>query len=418
MYYERDIEDYLKETGKHFESIVVYGARQVGKSTVIEHIYEKGFSYVTLDDTDELELALDNPKLFLETHPWPLIIDEVQKAPKLLNIIKIKIDNERKRKLKENLPRELMYILTGSNRFKLQEGISESLAGRVAVVEMGSFTQMETIKKKGKLFHPDIKTLLETEKAGSIPYVSQTEIFNRIFQGGMPDIIVNKTPRETYFKSYFNTYIEKDVRSLIGASSEMTFRRFVSYLALRTAQQVNYEVFARDIGIDSTTCRRWISILETSGIIALLEPYMASVSKRIIKAPKLYFMDTGLCAYFCKWPNAEMLKECAMNGAFFETFVVSEIIKSFFNQGKEYENTLFYYRDIDQKEVDILYVEANSIYPIEIKKGIMPTKPNKNFGVLGKYGMEIKPGLVINCSEKIMPISERAYYYPVYLLGA
>lgn len=142
MYYERDIENYLKETGKHFESIVVYGARQVGKSIVTEHIYEKGFSYVTLDDTDELKLALDNPKLFLETHPWPLIIDEVQKAPKLLNIIKIKIDDERKRKLKESLPRELMYILTVSNRFKLQEGISESLAGRVAVVEMGSFTQM------------------------------------------------------------------------------------------------------------------------------------------------------------------------------------------------------------------------------------------------------------------------------------
>lgn len=418
MYYQRDIEDYIKETGKYFESIVVYGARQVGKSTVIEHIFEKDFAYVTLDDTDQLELALAKPKLFLESHPWPLIIDEVQKAPKLLNEIKIKIDEERKRKLKENLPRELMYILTGSNRFKLQEGISESLAGRVAVIEMGSFTQIETIQKKGKLFHPDIKALLETERNSTIPYASQAEIFNRIFLGGMPDIIVNKTPRETYFKSYFDTYIEKDLRNLIDASSEMTFRRFVSYLALRTAQQVNYEVFAREVGIDSATCRRWISILQTSGIIILLEPYMASISKRIIKAPKLYFMDTGLCAYLCKWPSAEMLQDCAMNGAFFETFVVSEMIKSFYNHGKEYENTLFYYRDIDQKEVDILYVEANSIYPIEIKKGISPTKPNKNFNVLNKYGLEIKPGLVINCSDKITQINEKAYYFPVYLLGA
>ena len=417
MYYRRDIEDYLKEIGKHFESVVVYGARQVGKSTIIEHVYENGFSYVTLDDTDQLELALMKPKLFLESHPWPLVIDEVQKAPNLLSEIKIKIDEERKRRLKEDLPRELMYILTGSNRFKLQEEISESLAGRVAVVEMGSFTQMEAMQENGKLFHPDIKTLLESKKEAFIPYANQAEIFNRIFFGGMPDIIVNKVPRELYFKSYLDTYIEKDVRSLINASSEMTFRRFISYLALRTAQQVNYEVFAREIGIDSATCKKWISILETSGIIVLLEPYMASISKRIIKAPKLYFMDTGLCSYLCKWPNAEMLKDCAMNGAFFETFVVSEIIKSFYNHGKEYKSTLFYYRDIDQKEIDILYVEANSIYPIEIKKGILPTKPNKNFDVLNKYGLEIKPGLVINCSNEIMPINEKAYYFPVYLLG-
>lgn len=145
---------------------------------------------------------------------------------------------------------------------------------------------------------------------------------------------------------------------------------------------------------------------------------MASISKRIIKAPKLYFMDTGLCSYLRKWPNVEMLKDCAMNGVFFETLVVSEIIKSFYNHGKEYKSILFYYRDIDQKEIDMLYVEANSIYPIEIKKGILPTKPNKNFNVLNKHGLEIKPDLVINCSNEIMPINEKAYYFPVYLLGA
>ncbi len=417
MYYPRDIENYLTETGEHFESVVVYGSRQVGKSTAIKHLFNKEFDYVTLDDTDDLEEALTQPKLFLETHPWPLIIDEVQRAPILLSEIKKKIDAERERKMNENLPRELMYILTGSNRFALQQGISESLAGRVAVIEMASFTQMEAIQKKGKLFHPDIQNLLNTEKEKKVDYVSQTEIYERIFRGGMPDIIVNGSPRETYFKSYFDTYIEKDVRSLIGVSSEMNFRRFVTYLALRTAQQVNYEAFARDIGIDSATCKRWMSILQTSGIIILLEPYMASISKRIIKAPKLYFMDTGLCAYLCKWPNAEMLQNCAMNGAFFETFVVSEIIKSFYNFGKEFENTLFYYRDIDQKEIDLLYLEADAIYPIEIKKGISPSKPNKNFNVLSKYGKEIKPGLVIDCTDKIRPINDKAYYFPVYLLG-
>lgn len=418
MYYPRDIENYLIETGRHFESIVVYGSRQVGKSTVIKRLFKKGFDYVTLDDTDDLEEALTKPKLFLENHPWPLIIDEVQKAPILLSEIKKKIDAEREKNMNEGLPRELMYILTGSNRFTLQQGISESLAGRVAIIEMASFTQMEAIEKKGKLFNPDIQNLLKAEKEKNVDYVNQAEIFKRIFRGGMPDIVVNDSPRETFFKSYFDTYIEKDVRGLIGASSEMDFRRFVAYLALRTAQQVNYEVFARDIGIDSATCKRWMSILQTSGIIVLLEPYMASISKRIIKAPKLYFMDTGLCAYLCKWPNAEMLQNCAMNGAFFETFVVSEIIKSFYNFGKEFENTLFYYRDIDQKEIDLLYVEADAIYPIEIKKGISPTKPNKNFNVLSKYGKEIKSGLVIDCTDKIRSINEKAYYFPVYLLGA
>ncbi len=418
MYYERDIENLLKETGKYFESIVVYGSRQVGKSTTIKHVLAKGFAYVTLDDVDELEIALSMPKRFLEVHPWPVVIDEVQKAPILLSEIKKVIDEERERKMNENLPKELMYVLTGSNRFVLQEGISESLAGRVAVIEMSSFTQMEAIRQKGRLFHPDIGNLLKIEKEKNIDYASQNEIFERIFRGGMPDIVANGSPREAYFKSYFETYIEKDVRGLISVSSEMNFRKFVSYLALRTAQQVNFEVFARDIGIDSATCKRWISILETSGIIVLLEPYMASISKRIIKAPKLYFMDTGLCAYLCKWPSAEMLQNCAMNGAFFETFVVSEIIKSFYNFGKEFESTLFYYRDIDQREIGLLYVEADAIYPIEIKKGIAPSKPDKNFNVLKKYGKQIKQGLVVDCTDKIRPINENAYCFPVYLLGA
>ena len=417
MYYPRDIEDYLKEAAKYFEAIVIYGARQVGKSTTVKAVFSAGFSYVTLDDNDELELALSKPKVFLENHPWPVLIDEVQKAPNLLSLIKMKIDEERERKLASGEPKQIMYVLTGSNRFELQEGISESLAGRVAVFEMGSFTQMEITKRKGSCFYPEIRSLLEKEKKENVPHATQKEIFERIWRGGMPEVALNGAPRDLFFKSYLDTYIEKDVRKLISASSEMAFRRFVSYLSLRTAQQVNYEAFSRELGIDSATCKRWVSILKTSGIIVLLEPYMAQTSSRIIKAPKLYFMDTGLCAYLCKWPNAEMLGDCAMSGAFFETYVVSEVIKSFWNHGKEVEGTLFYYRDIDQKEVDLLYVEANCIYPIEVKKGIAPNKPTKNFDVLSKYKMEIKPGLVIDCTDKIRPINEAAYTFPVSLLG-
>ena len=417
MYIKRDIEESIIKAEKSFQAIVIYGPRQVGKSTTVEMIFGDRFKSVTLDDTKERELALNNPKGFLEIHPWPIIIDEVQKAPNLLSEIKIIIDEQRKIWLKENKERELMYVLTGSNQFELQQGISESLAGRAAVFNMSSMNQIEAQGLSGSLFKPSIKELLEKENSSNVKYKNKKEIFEFIFRGGMPDIVTNNSEREMYFKSYFDTYIEKDVLKLIAASSELQFRRFISYLALRTAKQVNYEVFGRELGLDSQTVKRWLSILVTSGIIVLLEPYMSNISNRIIKAPKLYFMDTGLCAYLCKWPSAEMLEECAMNGAFFETFVVSEIIKSFYNFNIDIKNNLFYYRDIDQKEVDLLYVENNSIFPIEIKKGENPSKPNKNFNVLLKYGLEIKQGLVIDTCDKIRPINENVYTYPVYLLG-
>ena len=416
MYYKRDIEKSLNRASKSFQAITIYGSRQVGKTTTVTNVF-KDFNFVTLDDGEELDLALSNPKKFLEMHKWPLIIDEVQKASNLFSYIKIIIDEQRIEWMKNNQNRQLMYVLTGSNQFELQNGISESLAGRTAVLDMGSMTQLEALKIEGNLFKPDIKDLLEKENKFNIPYTDQSEIFERIFRGGMPDIVTGESERDMYFRSYIDTYIEKDVRKIISASSEMQFRRFLSYLALRTSQSVSYEVFARELGIDSQTIKRWLSILETSGIIILLEPYMANLSNRIIKAPKLYFMDTGLCAYLCKWPNAEMLRDCAMGGAFFETFVVSEIFKSFYNHAKNPKFYLYYYRDIDQKEVDLLYIEGNSIYPIEVKKGIFPNKPTKNFNVLKKYNMEIKPGLVIDCTDKIRPINDNAYTFPIYLLG-
>lgn len=417
MYIKRDIEQSIIKAEKSFQAIVIYGPRQVGKSTTVDMIFGDRFKSVTLDDTKERELAINNPKGFLEVHPWPLIIDEVQKAPDLLSEIKVIIDEQRKIWLKENKDRELMYVLTGSNQFELQQTISESLAGRAVVLNMSSMNQIESQGLSGTQFIPKIKELLEKENTSNIKYKNKKEIFELIFRGGMPDIVTNNSEREIYFKSYFDTYIEKDVLKLISASSELQFRRFISYLALRTGKVVNYEVFARELGIDSNTIKRWLSILVTSGIIVLLEPYMSNVSNRIIKAPKLYFMDTGLCAYLCKWPSAEMLEECAMSGDFFETFVVSEIIKSFYNFNINVKNYLYYYRDIDQKEVDLLYVENNAIYPIEIKKGENPSKPNKNFNVLRKYGLEIKEGLVIDTCDKIRPINEMVYTYPVYLLG-
>lgn len=417
MYIRRDIEKTLKKAAESFQVITIYGSRQVGKTTTAEKLFGDHFNFVTLDDPDDLSLALSNPKGFLEVHQWPLIIDEVQKAPLLLDVIKMIVDDQIRKWMKTDEERKLMYILTGSNQYDLQQGISESLAGRTAVLDMSGLTQMEKQNIEGDVFDADIPTLLRKENEHNDIYKTKKKIFELIFEGGLPDVVTKQKPRDLYFKSYIDTYIEKDVRKLIAASSEMQFRRFLSIVALRTAQELNYGSISSDLGIDVDTCKRWLSILETSGIIVLLQPYMANLSKRIIKAPKLYFMDTGLCAYLCKWPNAEMLEDCAMNGAFFETYIVSEVIKSFYNKAIDPKEYIYYYRDIDKKEVDLLLVKNDSLYPVEIKKGEQPNKPTKNFDVLKKYNMEIKPGLVICNTDRIRPINEKAYTYPVSLLG-
>ena len=417
MYIRRDIEKVLLEAAESFQVITLYGSRQVGKTTTIDHLFGDDFDFVTLDDTEELNLALTNPRAFMESHPWPLIIDEVQKAVGLLSEIKIIVDEQRRAWMKADESRRLMFILTGSNQFELQEGISESLAGRTAVINMSGFTQMEKRGISGDLFEVDFDSLLQKQQSRKDFYRPGKDVFSDIFQGGMPDICTGQSKRDIYYKAYIDTYIEKDVRKLINASNEMQFRRFVSLIALRTAQELSYSDISTSLGISVDTCKRWLSILQTSGIIVLLEPYMANASKRIIKSPKLYFMDTGLCAYLCKWPNSEMLMDCAMSGAFFETYVVSEIIKSFYNSGVDPKQYLYYYRDIDKKEVDVLLVKDGALYPVEIKKGIAPTKPTKNFNVLEKYKMPIRRGMVIDNAERIQALNENAFIFPVSLLG-
>ena len=310
-----------------------------------------------------------------------------------------------------------MFVLTGSNQFELQDGISESLAGRTAVINMSGLTQIEKRREKGSVFDVDFDLSMKKQADHQDFYRDSQRIFESIFQGGMPDICTGESNRDIYYKSYIDTYIERDVRKLISATNEMQFRRFMSIVALRTAQELTFSEISNALGINVDTCKRWLSILQTSGIIYLLEPYMANASKRIIKAPKLYYMDTGLCAYLCKWPNARMLMDCAMNGAFFETYVVSEIIKSYYNGGKDPKQYLYYYRDIDKKEVDILVVKDGALYPVEIKKGIHPSKPTKNFNVLEKYGMPIMRGMIIDNTEKVRALNDNAFVFPISLLG-
>ncbi len=417
MYYPRTIEKIILETVQAYPCIVIYGPRQVGKSTTLRVLFGEKMRYLSLDDVQDRTLAIENPKLFLDTNHWPLMIDEIQKAPGLLSEIKKRIDDEKFRCLSQNQKPSLMYLLTGSNQFELQEAVVESLAGRTAIFQMSSFTRVEKNKRQGSVFNPDIQILLTKEKQLNPTPRTRIEIFEEILEGGMPEIIAKGISREIYYRNYLSTYIEKDVKKLISATSESTFLNFINYIALRTGQQLELDDISKSVGANVKTCRRWLSILETSGIIVLLQPYLKNASNRITKTPKLYFLDTGLCAYLCKWPTAEMLEKSAMAGAFYETYVVSEILKSFYNAGLDPKSSLFFYRDKDQKEVDLLYLQNGFLIPIEIKKGIQPEKANKNFSVLSKYGLEIKPGLIIDSTDRIRPINENAYYCPMTLVG-
>jgi uncharacterized protein len=417
VYIKREIEETILKVSESFPCIAVYGPRQVGKSTTVDYLFGEHFKSVTLDNLEDRILAQTNPRIFLETYGFPLIIDEIQKAPMLLDAIKIVIDNKRKDWLKNGEKPQLLYILTGSNRFELQQGISDSLAGRCGIIDMASLSQMEKYGEKGNLFTPDISILLERERKSTFKSKTRKEVFESIFTGGMPDIVVGNAQRDIYFKSYVSTYIEKDVRLLIAAKHETTFRNFMSLVALRTAREVHYEELSSSLAIDVRTCKEWISILETAGIVYLLQPFMTNLSSRIIKASKLYFMDTGLCAYLCKWPDAEMLSNGAMSGEFFETFVVSEIVKNLYSHGVDPKEHMFYYRDKDQKEIDLIYTEREKVYPIEIKAGIAPQKSTRNFSSLNKYKLNVQPGLVIDSSDKIRPIDEKSYFYPVSRLG-
>jgi len=407
VYISRTMEKQIIEASKNYSVIMVCGQRQVGKSTMLNHIKESNRKYVSLDDRNARRLAHEDPDLFFETYGYPIIIDEFQKEPAILEKIKDIVD-----KLSyEGKDNNGLFWLTGSQKFKMMKNITESLAGRVAVFELSGFSQSELNDLNRELFTPDIESL---KKRKIVPFTVY-DVYKNIFKGGMPKVNVSDIDREKYYSDYINTYIERDIRDLEQVGKLNEFYDFLVYMASRTAQELHYDEISKSIGISAPTAKSWVTILERSGIIFILRPYYNNISDRLVKIPKVYFMDTGLAAYLCRWPNAETLANGNMDGAFLETYVVSEIVKSYYNNGKPINN-FYYYRDIDKKEIDLLIVDAENIFPIEIKKNKAPNHPDKNFSVLQKFKLNIKPGIVICLSDEFIPYNKNCWYCPISLI--
>lgn len=405
MYINRHLERQVLEASKFYPIVMVCGQRQVGKSTMLNHIKETRRRYVTLDDGNARRLAEQDPALFFETYGYPLLIDEFQRVPSILLEMKKIVDQ----KALNGEDNSGMYWLTGSQKFRMMKDVSDSLAGRVAVLELSGLSESEIEARPAERFRPDLSSLrkrMEHKQPKNIHH-----IYERIFQGSMPKLVTTAMERDRFYQDYVNTYLERDVRDLAQVGKLSEFYDFLVFMAARTSQELKYNEIANAIGISSPTAKAWVSILESSGIIFIMRPYYSNVTNRLVKTPKFYVCDTGLAAYLCRWPNAETLENGAMNGAFFETFVVSEIIKSYYNAGKQPD--LYYYRDIDQKEIDLLMVEGDKVYPIEIKKGKAPVHPDKNFKVLDKFKMDVQPGIIICMSDELIPFNRGAWYFPV-----
>lgn len=409
MYIERHLSKQFLDASEHYPVIMVCGQRQVGKSTMLFHLKTQNRNYVSLDDMNARNLAKNDPQLFFETYGTPLLLDEFQRVPDILLEIKNIVD----RNTLNNEPCNGMFWLTGSQKFEMMQDISESLAGRVAIFEMSSFSSAELDKKEFSLFDPSIDTLKKKVPSSN----NLNNIFEKIFYGGMPKYVTEKLDRNRFFSDYVSTYIERDIKELSEIGKTDEFYQFLVYMAANTAQELKYDAISKEIGISAPTAKHWVTILEQSGIIFILRPFFKKITQRMVKTPKVYFMDTGLASYLTRWPDPETLENGNAAGAFFETFVVSELVKNYYNAGMNPE--IFYYRDIDKKEIDVVIQKGRDLYPIEIKKGKNPKNPGKNFSVLKKLETEynIKPGLIVCLSDQLIPYSKDIWYCPVSLLG-
>ncbi len=405
--YQRTLQQTIRTVSESFPVLMLTGPRQVGKTTLLEMCSEGQRAYVTLDDLDARSLAQRDPALFLQTWPPPVTIDEIQYAPQLFSAIKIIVDREK---------RNGLFWLTGSQKFHLMRGITESLAGRVAIVDLLGLSQAELTGRAvaSRPFMPTAQWLVHARISAQEAAPSQglKEIYQQIWLGSYPRLIAQGArARDLFYRSYVQTYIQRDVQDVLKVSDQMNFNRFLGAVAARTGQLLNYASLARDVEVDNKTAKSWLSILETSGLVYLLQPYHRNLTKRLVKTPKLYFLDTGLAAYLTKWPDAASLEAGSMSGAMLETWMFTEILKSYWHNGQE--ANLFFYRDTDQREVDLLIEAGDTLYPVEFKKTASPSQnAARQFNVIEKLGKTVGPGAVVCFVECDTPLSQQVMAIP------
>jgi uncharacterized protein len=446
MYKKRTLETFLNKAARQFPVMLIIGPRQVGKTTLLRHLSKEKRAYVTLDDPNLAVLAREEPELFLQRFNPPILIDEIQYAPQLLPHIKMWVDNDRKPGL---------FWLTGSQQFQVMQGVSESLAGRVGIVNLLGLSLKE-LYGTPTIASPFIPTpeLLQIRLNNAYP-LSLKELYYIIWNGSYPAMWVSDTgngegnewgsghgfgsgsgagridgsgygdgrlepktsgvDRDLFYGSYVKTYLQRDVRDLAHVGDEGAFLKFIRAAAARTGQLLNLSDMARDTSISIPTAKRWLSILESSGIIYLLEPYFTNATKRLVKAPKLYFLDTGLCCYLTEWSSPETLEAGAMSGAILETFILTEILKSYWHNGKS--APLYYYRDKDKKEIDLLIYQDGIFYPLEFKKTASPNKTTiKHFQTLAQLEIPLGPGGVICLVDTLFPLYKNNNAIPIGLI--
>ncbi|MGB4440468.1 MAG: ATP-binding protein [Sedimentibacter sp.] len=402
-YINRNIETTIEKAAKMFSAVLITGARQVGKTTVLKHI-TKGITYVTLDDPILLQSAIEEGGSFFKTTPPPVIVDEIQYAPNLFSYIKMIADENGKKG---------QFYLTGSQEFKMMKNISESLAGRIGIINLLGLSLREIKNDRFNEAFIPTEEFINKRKITALK-LDYKEIWQIIHKGSMPAMYADEIDWQMFYASYTKTYIERDVRELTQVGDELKFIKFMTAIASRTSQMLNLTSVANEIGISVPTADRWLSILISSNIVYLLQPYYNNIMKRAVKTPKIYFLDTGLAAYLTKWNNPDVLEAGAMSGAFFETFVISEVLKSYYNSGI-LEPTIYYYRDKDAKEIDLIVEQNGTLHPIEIKKTANPGKEHiENFSVLDNVkGMSVGTGCVICMYDKSIYINDKNLSIPV-----
>jgi predicted AAA+ superfamily ATPase len=391
---------------KEFPALLLTGPRQVGKTTMLQRLASKeniGREYVALDDLTERQMAKNDPKMFLQVHKPPVFIDEVQYAPELFTYIKIHVDRNN---------RAGDFWMTGSQAFKLMEGVQESLAGRVCPLRMASLSQAEICGVDTTPFTLDFERL--SRRTETRDPIDAPALYERIFRGGMPALISGRhSDRRAVYSSYVATYIERDVKAISDGVDSLAFMDFITAAAALCGQMLNYKTIADAAGVDLVTAKNWLGILEKMGIVFYLHPYSNNMLKRMVTKPKLYFHDCGLVAYLTKWSDGDTLMNGAMSGAILENFAVSELVKSYENCGRE--AYVYYYRDRDTKEIDILLEDSGKLYPMEIKKTATPqNRLIRVFGVVDKTGLERGPGAVLCTADRLSAFDSRNFIVPIW----